>query len=176
MDLSLLSFLYPNIISFILGLLTGIFTHLFYRWIDEKRTRKKLVKALLEELQTDYEILERQLKTIEQLNTHGPSAHINVEKLFSTYHAESFHTMRNTDPKLYSIITSKLKSVIDAYQNLFLLNELRNEILHLTLLRDRPFWFVTLVNLKENLGQLLNNTRYLIKSSIESLENLDVAT
>jgi|GEM_PF-7133294 len=62
MNSRLLSFFYPNIISFILGLLTGILTHLFCRWIDERRSRKRLVKALLEELRRDYEILKSQLK------------------------------------------------------------------------------------------------------------------
>jgi len=154
------------LLSFIFGLLTGILTHLFYRWVDEKRTRERLREALKEELQTNLKILERQIEGIEQSDIN----YIYAEKVFSTYHAEAFHILRTTNPKLYSSIIRRSKLVIEAYQNLFLLNELRSKILQLTLFRDHELP-TTLANFQERLKELLTNIRNLINSTLKELNN-----
>jgi hypothetical protein len=105
---------------------------LFARWLDNKITEGRLKKALLEELRTNLEILKKLVKGIQE----GGAEYISAHKAFFTYHAEVFHMLRTGNPKLYSNIVKTCSNLIDIYQNLFQLNELRGKILNLAWFKD----------------------------------------
>jgi hypothetical protein len=118
----------PYVGSFVVSMLVLLFA----RWLDNKITEGRLKKALLEELRTNLEILKKLVKGIQE----GGAEYISAHNAFFTYHAEVFHMLRTSTPKLYSNILKTCSNLIDIYQNLFQLNELRGTILNLAWFKD----------------------------------------
>jgi hypothetical protein len=139
---------------------------LFARWLDNKITEGRLKKALLEELRTNLEILKKLVKGIQE----GGAEYIIAHKAFFTYHAEVFHMLRTGNPKLYSNIVKTCSNLIDIYQNLFQLNELRGTILNLAWFKDYESQ-THLRNLKmAEFISFLDSTCNLLVDSIKKLE------
>jgi hypothetical protein len=139
---------------------------LFARWLDNKITEGRLKKALLEELRTNLEILKKLVKGIQE----GGAEYISAHKAFFTYHAEVFHMLRTGNPKLYSNIVKTCSNLIDIYQNLFQLNELRGTILNLAWFKDFESQ-IHLRNLKmAEFISFLDSTCNLLVDCIKKLE------
>jgi hypothetical protein len=139
---------------------------LFARWLDNKITEGRLKKALLEELRTNLEILKKLVKGIQE----GGAEYISAHNAFFTYHAEVFHILRTSTPKLYSNILKTCSNLIDMYQNLFQLNELRGTILNLAWFKDFESQ-TRLRNLKmAEFSSFLDSTCNLLVDCIRKLE------
>jgi hypothetical protein len=152
----------PYVGSFVVSMLVLLFA----RWLDNKITEGRLKKALLEELRTNLEILKKLVKGIQE----GGAEYISAHNAFFTYHAEVFHMLRTSTPKLYSNILKTCSNLIDIYQNLFQLNELRGTILNLAWFKD--FESQThLRNLKmAEFSSFLDSTCNLLVDCIRKLE------
>ncbi len=126
-----------------------------------------MIESLIGELETNLRILGRQREGL----SHFP---IDKRGAFATYHAEAFHALRTGDPELYLEITKRSENIIEAYQNLFLLNELRGKFFEALVFHYSPK-AVKRLPLSTNafrgiLGNLINETDRLIYSSIEELK------
>jgi hypothetical protein len=156
----------PYVGSFVVSFGVSMLVLLFARWLDNKITEGRLKKALLEELRTNLEILKKLVKGIQE----GGAEYISAHNAFFTYHAEVFHMLRTSTPKLYSNILKTCSNLIDIYQNLFQLNELRGTILNLAWFKD--FESQThLRNLKmAEFSSFLDSTCNLLVDCIRKLE------
>jgi len=107
-----------SIISLLSYIATTLFGALMYYLIDKVKTRRRLSKGLIEELKTNAQILRNQVDLLKKDKR-------PLYQLTRVYHAEVFHALRITDPELYSKLLVKHPDLVEVYQELFYLNDLR---------------------------------------------------
>lgn len=157
-----------NLLSQILSpFLSAVAGAIIYHYVDKIKTRKKLKRALISELETNLRILKKQKEKIaDNLNI------VWEEALASVYHAETFHSLRNLDPEFYLKIV-KNTPIVEAYQLLFLLNDFRqSKILSWGIFSDLGNLDLNSIVEKEKFLDFLTKAQELIVLSLDKLRKL----